>query len=287
MTPVLVGIAAYSTALRIDQYGLTPDRVWAVLLLSVAALYSIANSVGVILRRLGWMALIKPTNIWIALVIAVLALLSHTPVLDPLGLSARNQAQRLIRGRVGVDAFDFAFMQFKLGRPGRDWLRELASLEEHTEGDKIRERVRKAQSHKNYWEAESTQALLRAERVKTIPPLQSLPTGLFQEIASGHYGPVPHDCGREHCIYVYAVDLDADGSPEYCVLFTTASHTQRCLTYSDQGWSLIGEYLFAEGKSLPSDALIEALEAHGAAAEPPAPRFSDVRIGDSVFRLRR
>ena len=284
LTPLLVCLAAYSTALRVDQYGLTPDRVWAILLISVAALYSITYFTAVILRRSGWMALIKPANTWIAVVIAALAVLSHTPVLDPLGLSARNQAQRLIQGRVEADAFDFVLMQFELGRTGRVWLEELAELEHHPDRDRIRELVRLTQSQ-TYWDSKRTQILLRAKPIQTIPPLRSLPPGLFQAIASGYYRG-----GLEHSLYVYRVDLDADNNPEYCVFRATPlMPMQRCLAYSDdQGWFDIGDYVVAEGSSLTGEALVESLQAAGVTPEPPLPpRFSDLRIGDSVFRLQR
>lgn len=98
MLPVLTTLAAWSVALRVAQYGWTPDRVLAATAAAVIAVYGLAYAVAA-LRGRGWRARIRQANVWMALVALGAACLWLTPVLNPERISADNQVARFLDGR--------------------------------------------------------------------------------------------------------------------------------------------------------------------------------------------
>lgn len=103
--PVPAGLAAYSVWLRIDQYGLTPDRLFAALMAAMALGYGViyANAV---LRRAGWMARIRQGNVGMALAGLAAAILWLTPLLNAERLSANNLLARFQSGTTPLAALD-------------------------------------------------------------------------------------------------------------------------------------------------------------------------------------
>lgn len=121
----LVGIAAWGLAMRIGQYGLTPARVAAAVILAIAAVYA-AGYVAAVVSRGPWMKRVETTN-WTAAHLGVAAiLLVFSPLLDPARLAVDDQVARLERGAVKAEDFDFEFLRFDAGRWGREALTGLA-----------------------------------------------------------------------------------------------------------------------------------------------------------------
>jgi hypothetical protein len=123
--PVLVGLAAYASWMRIDQYGLTPSRILALLLVGVMLAHGLAAAWAVLASRQGWLNSLRVSNPWIALLSAALVVLFYTPLLAPQALSAKNQVERLVSGRTPVSEFDARNLYHDLGQPGRDAFEQL------------------------------------------------------------------------------------------------------------------------------------------------------------------
>ncbi|MEE4451557.1 DUF4153 domain-containing protein [Novosphingobium resinovorum] len=119
-------IAALSTGLRIHQYGLTPDRLWAVIFTGIACAYGLAYIVTLAHRRLEAAAYLRTANLRLAMGLAVLALVLATPLLNFGAMSARDQVAMLESGRVPLKQFDWAALRFDFGRAGRDAVARLA-----------------------------------------------------------------------------------------------------------------------------------------------------------------
>ncbi len=92
--PVLAGLAIYAVWQRIHQYGLTPERIWAMTVAIVTFVYGLAYVVA-ILRGSGWMARMRRANIVIALTVLAIGLLWLTPLMTPEAWSARSQLKRI------------------------------------------------------------------------------------------------------------------------------------------------------------------------------------------------
>lgn len=123
---VPASLGAWAVALRVGQYGWTPDRVLAAAVaalgLGYGALYLLA-----VLRGRGWQGRIRQANVLMALVTLALAALLLTPVIDPERISAQSQVGRLKSGQIGPDQLDLAGLM-RWGRAGQAGLDELAEL---------------------------------------------------------------------------------------------------------------------------------------------------------------
>ena len=103
--PIPAGLAAYSVWLRIDQYGLTPDRIFAALMAILALGYGVFYALAVS-RRAGWMARIRQANVYMALAGLAAAVLWLTPILNAERISASDLVSRYISGVTPVAALD-------------------------------------------------------------------------------------------------------------------------------------------------------------------------------------
>jgi hypothetical protein len=138
LIPIVV-LTAYALWLRIDQYGLTPDRILASAYLIVAAGFTIGYTLAA-LKTTPWLKPLEPTNLIMAAISVLLLIALFTPIADPARLSVGSQIKRLETGKVAPDKFDFQFLRFDSGRYGRDGL---ARLKAGQNAD-IAERARKA-----------------------------------------------------------------------------------------------------------------------------------------------
>src|SRR5262249_34246084 len=139
---VLIALAAYGVVLRIQQYGLTPERIGAAACVVVAACYSISYVVAVARSGVGLRGL-EPTNVVASLVIVAALILLRSPIADPDRIAVMDQVHRLEVGQISPAQFDFAFLRFQAGRYGIEALRGLAEHPEGTEANDIADRARK------------------------------------------------------------------------------------------------------------------------------------------------
>ena len=186
-------IAAISTGLRIQQYGLTPERLWAVTFTAIACAYGLAYLVALARgREAGWTGFVRPANMRLAVGLCALAFLLSTPLISFGALSTRNQIARLEGGRTPVDKFDFAALRFEFGPAGVKALKELAK-EGKTE--EIRKRaaimLRYEDRFAAYRQKERGEADDRArikkdrlrEKILVIPETAELPDDIIDHIA--------------------------------------------------------------------------------------------------------
>lgn len=122
-------LAAYGLALRIGQYGLTPERVFAAAFVVIAAGYALGYTLAAV-RPGAWMKALERTNIAQAFVAIALILALFTPIADPARLSVQDQVGRLERGTVKAEAFDFQFLRFDSGPYGKAALERLKTSQD-------------------------------------------------------------------------------------------------------------------------------------------------------------
>jgi hypothetical protein len=124
LTLIFSILAAYSLYLRLSQYGLTPERVVALVGVVVAVLYGLGYSIAALWPK-GWLRDLKWINIALAFIMALICLCVLTPVADPYRLSAQSQAERVDSGQVAPDKFDWDVLRFETGSYGREELKRL------------------------------------------------------------------------------------------------------------------------------------------------------------------
>ncbi|RIV87914.1 DUF4153 domain-containing protein [Aurantiacibacter zhengii] len=126
----LTVFAAISMGIRIDQHGLSPERLWALVAIVIACAYGLAYWVGLARGRLAdWSRYLRRANLHLAVGSCVIALLLALPLVDFGAISARQQVARLQAGEVSVEDFDFSALRWDFGDAGRDVLRRLAQRE--------------------------------------------------------------------------------------------------------------------------------------------------------------
>ncbi len=127
----LTVFAAISMGIRIDQYGLSPERIWALIAIVIATAYGLAYWVGLARGRMAaWSTYLRIANLRLAVASCIVALILAFPLVDFGALSTRDQLARLEAGVVSPEDFDYAALKWDFGDAGRA---ALAELEEHSD----------------------------------------------------------------------------------------------------------------------------------------------------------
>jgi hypothetical protein len=123
----LAVFAAVSLGLRLNQYGLAPERLWGLVTVIIACAWGVGYWGALIRgRTTGWAQKLREANFVLALATCVLALLLALPILNFGTISAGNQLHRLESGKVTTDKFDFAALRWDFGDAGRRALARLS-----------------------------------------------------------------------------------------------------------------------------------------------------------------
>lgn len=264
--PVLVGLAAYASWMRIDQYGLTPSRILALLLVGVMLAHGLAAAWAVLASRQGWLNSLRVSNPWIALLSAVLVVLFYTPLLAPQQLSAKNQVERLVSGRTPVSEFDARNLYHDLGQPGRDAFEQ---LEKRLQTNELFDAPGRAQLLASLEEVRRPAAAEeRGPKMEWLGPVQSSTEALADSTLA------ESQCGGKGC-YLWAVDLDGDGHNEVLMIprHTYASRLF-VLTWENREWREVGNL---SGNMDNLDGLVNGIRE--GAVKLVTPRYKTLSIG--------
>lgn len=145
----LAGVAAISTWLRIDQHGFTPERLWALVFVTVVLAVSLTYLWIAFRGGRDWSARIGPANVRLAIGICAVALTLATPIVNFGAISTRDQLARLQSGQVKPEEFDWTALRFDFGPSGQRALARLAS----SGPAPLREQARKALAIRDRWAA--------------------------------------------------------------------------------------------------------------------------------------
>ena len=178
----MMAVAGYALWLRLEQYGLTPERIWALLVWLVLSVMALGAGMDALSSARGGTPnrLLPVSNVAAALVAVLGIVLLLGGPLDPRRLSVDSQLNRLETNRLSEDAF-INFLRSKGDGYGLTVLTDLTRTD--TSGDKQAQLLallaRKALAGRR----EDTATLL--EQVKALPRFPSgsaLPPGLAQAL---------------------------------------------------------------------------------------------------------
>ncbi|MEG3180002.1 DUF4153 domain-containing protein [Sphingomonas sp. LT1P40] len=199
MLPLTV-IAQIATALRINQYGFTPERLWALTFVILATAYATAYLVSVVRGQAGWAERVRPANLNLAFITCGVALLLATPILSFNAISTRDQVARLESGKLSPDKFDWRALAFHFGEPGRKALERLKTASNPA----IRAKALAATTAKSSYDVSDGSNAVQAEKLdktlRILPAGTPLPVDLRELVAAGY------QCRREPCTLAF---LDA------------------------------------------------------------------------------
>jgi len=149
----LTVFAAISMGIRIDQYGLAPERIWALIAIIISTAYGLAYWAGLARGRLAaWSDYLRRANLQLAVVTCGIALFLALPVLDFGGISAKNQIARLEAGKLALEEFDFTALRWDFGDAGREALTEMSAGE--GEQAELAAEALAQEERPGYWEQE-------------------------------------------------------------------------------------------------------------------------------------
>ena len=266
--PVLVVLAGYSSWLRIEQYGLTPTRLLAMLLVAVMLVHSVAAAWAAVVPQRQWLWRLRVSNPVIALLSVVVLLAIHTPWFSPLQFSAKNQINRVLSGQSSVETFDADALRYRLGLPGKQAYDALLAQVE--QGQVLTEPERQVLL-KRLKDAD-TGGGVRAPNARVLEWIGPKVEGSEQFDLPGVGG---QPCWAPGCA-LWAVDLDNDGQVEVLQLPKQGwSDGLYFFTRDAQGeWKRAGTY---EGGESPLQ-LIDQIRA--GKVKVVKPRYQSLQIGE-------
>jgi hypothetical protein len=262
MAPLVV-IAAVGVFLRIDQHGLSPDRVRALACLLVLAVFAGGHLLAALSRR-SWIEAFGKANLTGVLAALVAILFTLSPVGDPDRLSVMDQTRRLISGQVAPDRFDFDVLRFDTGEPGRAALRRLAARQGATPRDAEIRQLAAAALARTWRERVRLGA-----PVVTVVGSSPLPAGFLESDAT-------RPCDAESPCSATSLDISGDGRPE--VLLQRRVQLEVWAS-EGEGWRRLGEM----DSGCSSD--LEAFQAGNIRIITPEIVVRDVQVGTVRYQL--
>lgn len=290
LLPVYGGIALYALALRVAQYGLTPDRVYGLVLAAVATGFALVYAATVLLHRARWTEAVAQANPWLALSAAVVAVVMHLPPFEAFGWSARSQAAQVRDGHIAAEKFDFGYLKFRLGAPGRAALAELAAdAAERPDLAASLARLEEIQTLADWWELRDGRARpdfavdvasLR-ETVTVYPAEAEIPEGFIDHLASDHAELALICREREESAppcTLFRLDFTGDGT-ENAAFWDGFGPVMVFAREAAGGWRLLR--MLSPSGPLPWAEARRALESDAVETAPPA--TLDLIIGGTRF----
>lgn len=241
----VVALAAYGLALRVGQYGWTPDRIIALACIAVAGCYAVGYALAAV-HRGTWLKSIEITNVVTAYVILAALLALLTPVADPARLSVADQVARLESGKMSPDQFDFAFLRFLSGRYGEQALERLKTKQDGPDAIRISQKANEALDWRT--RAQAQQGIVRATPQSRAANITFLNSGgpLADSFVQQNWEGMPRSFLLPRCLTANAkceaifADLDGDGTPEI-LLFTAPTGAAAAFQSTSAGkWAFLG-----------------------------------------------
>jgi hypothetical protein len=191
----LAGLAGAAMAMRIGQYGWTPERMWGAVAIAIAVAYGLIGWWSIWRGRRDFDDVLRPLQVKLSIALCALMVILALPILDFGAISANSQVRRLQAGKVEPAKFDWAALAFDFGPSGRQRLREVA----RSGPSEWRALAAKALAAKERWGLEaSTQAAIDsddiARRIRILSPDIRLTSQLLERIARSRSCPEEAQC---------------------------------------------------------------------------------------------
>ena len=198
----LAALAIAALVTRVNAYGWTPERIWAVVCAGIALVYGAAGWWAVIAKRMEFAPLIRTLQTRLALGVCGVALILALPIVDFGAISTRDQLARLRSGATELADFDWQAMAFDFGPAGRAALQRMARSGPAGQRTKARE----ALAAGNRYDLASVvieaprDATPLAERLRVLPEGRVLPAEAMAAVESAYV------CRQGQCVVLWIDD---------------------------------------------------------------------------------
>ncbi len=275
LLPAISLLALYGLYLRVDQYGWTVARCWALLISLLATLLSIGYAGAVLRFRAQWVGRLAQVNLPMGGLILALIVLLNSPLLDFRKIALASQQNRVERGEIELEQFDFFDARQNMGRPAYLWMQEL--MQQYGESNPELAQLLRDPPRPEPPPSALARAFDFRNGVIYRPEPFDFPAGLDAAMRSSTAARMMGGERDSAEYFLYRADLDLDGEPEYILAadfmgYTVASGFQR----EDGGW----RELSMEARRSSADA---GQDLAGGAVEVSPPEFHDLRIGELVL----
>ena len=263
--PVLAALALYAMALRIGQYGWTPDRFWAVLVAVLAAGYALGYALAPLRRGGRWLQRLEPVNRLMCWVVLAAALLASSPLLDPMRITLASQHARLLANPASITAADALMLRFDVGRRGVDTLRTLLGEPRIKADPRAASVVTQALARTTAWgsgEPPIDDGIRDPATLRTRLPLAegsaSPPDSWWQALLARKLEAGSCLDDNNACV-VQLRDLDGDGREEVLLCSLPSQSGAYCQLHAlgQHGWWTAGSFAFPRGESRSDSARIQ------------------------------
>jgi hypothetical protein len=274
---VLIALSAYGMSLRVAQYGLTVERILAIVLICIMLSYVLLYTVIIVFKRTTWSLFFGQANTLMAILVSAIIVLMFTPVLDMSRISVDSQLSRLDQGKVPLEKFDFYFLA-RNGDVGERALRALQERDDVKASLAISKRIELALKTKGraYLSGEMDQAVVK-KMIKTYPLEATYDDSIWEFIALNSYN--ANECMRDGCALLQ-VDLNGDSNDEYILFSKRNSNTSLRFFMKNKEGEYQPQYTNLSLK-MTYEELVEKLEAGSFSLV--RPQWQDLKIGDEVI----
>ncbi|WP_316681008.1 DUF4153 domain-containing protein [Ralstonia flaminis] len=278
--PVLAGLALTAMWLRIQQHGLTIERIWGVLVALTGCVYALGYALAA-LRGGAWLGGIGRVNVAVAIGLLVAIALLASPVLEQHRLALNSQLARLAAGKVSAEKFDYDALRFDMGRPGRAALAKLAAdttLANHAEINR-RATLALAKTQRYGDNAKGADFDTVLASTKLYPTGATLPADFIDYARAHRDNFISLACKTNDAATcgLIVLDLDGDGQPE--ILPAVPQYRPQIYARTAAGWQTIG-YL-----EISLRGCHDTTDADAATATAAKPLWNDLLIGQERWMV--
>ena len=249
LTVIVSLTAIYALGVRTAHYGLTVERVWALIVAGAALIYACGYALAALARG-AWLGGIARINVIVALALIAVIAAALTPLLSPYRLAANSQYALALEppaasGKEGPGSeTPFRYLRFSAGRYGRERLKQLAQLRQGSGAPHVRELAASALALQNQWQAQRPD-FEPAQLVQAMPVFPAgrtleaqLAAALVTELRKPENGLLYQTPEHRAVAGVY-IDLKGDGHEEF-VLLTGGAGAGLLFEQRQGEWRLAG-----------------------------------------------
>lgn len=252
--PLYALLASWALWLRVDQYGWTPERLYAVLITCITLVWTIGYCVSLLFNRHDPFRLQDKVVPGVFLLMLIFLILLRTPLLDVWKISVNDQMSRYQSGKITAEQVSL-YLFSQAGKRGQQALQTLQQDEKFMATPQRRQELNMLLAPRGKMDSAVTQAQLK-DNVDVMPADVHPDAQLWVAIGKEQYLSMACLRSKEECLLV-SQDLNHDGQPEW-VLYQFTQGTAVIYRHTAQGWTMAGESRKFP-KSLTKDELLNAL----------------------------
>lgn len=282
LLPIYSIISLYGLSLRIEQYGWTLDRCWAILVWALITLFVVSYAIAIFRLKGAWASQMGSINKVSSWVMMVVLLIINSPVLDFRKITLSSQLARLDSKEVSPKDFDYRYLRNQLGEPGFIALEQLQArfeAEYPVVSDDIKALIENTQS-KSIKTKEDFVAFVELLDGTTLP--DGFTDALYKWAQESTWR-LEHVDG----FFVKAINLDGQGDSEYLLIERQGHYDTYWLFYLEQEtWkSLTFNQHWSENKKpkLSPNELMERLSTGEFTLKPS--QWSEVHVDDLILSV--